>query len=481
MKVAYSKVILAIVIGWLSCCVNVMAQDDTGWLDVSSDAVSSGASMYIDGDFVSTIPAKIRVNSGRHTISFSKQNFETFEKVCDIKTDNTLCLIVSLKASGKLVKVSTAEYAEIWLDGKYLCKGSWQGFLKFGNHSFESKIPGYTSTIDVDFSLDSPENYTIPTPQPEVGSITVTSSVNGAIVKVDGKEYGRTPLTIKDKLTIGKHYIEVRLLDDTISEEIEVLKDSTVEKHYDFPNSRQVRFTSKPSSAQLTIDGLVVGNTPYSAYLSEGEYNISLHAKNHRPVTKSINVSAGQNDFNLKLKRQYIKPSSFYLSGEYQFMGLTGIKGSIGGFIKNVNIEANVVYSLNTTETIYWYIPNTMDAPYGYTYKPIYYGARLGYGFIIGNRLRITPQIGGGVVSITGHVVDEGIENPNATNGYCGVGVAGLRVDFAVAPSVAITLTPSYSLPIMQSGLYSQLIETSTTIKSYVSGFAASAGICFFF
>ena len=174
MNVAYSRVILALVIGWLSCCVNVMAQEDTGWLDVSSDAVSSGANMYIDGDFVSTIPAKVRVNSGRHTISFSKQNFETFEKVCDIKADNTLCLIVSLKASGKLVKVSTAEHAEIWLDGKFLNNGSWQGFLTFGNHSFESKIPGYATTIDVDFSNDSVAEYTIPTPQPEFGSITIT-------------------------------------------------------------------------------------------------------------------------------------------------------------------------------------------------------------------------------------------------------------------------------------------------------------------
>jgi hypothetical protein len=86
-----------------------------------------------------------------------------------------------------------------------------------------------------------------------------------------------------------------------------------------------------------------------------------------------------------------------------------------------------------------------------------------------------------GIVAITGSVVEEGAENPNATNGYSCVGVAGLRVDFAVAPSVAITLTPNYTLPLVQSGLYGQLMDTSTTIKSYVSGFTASAGVCFFF
>ena len=168
MKVAYSKFILAIVIGLLSCCVNVMAQEDTGWLDVSSDAVSSGANMYIDGEFVSTIPAKVKVNAGRHTILIQKPHYETYEKTYDIKADNTLCLVISLKASGKLVKVSTAEYAGIWLDGKFVANGSWLGFLSFGKHCFESKIPGCTSTLDVDFTKDSTAEYTIPAPSPTV-------------------------------------------------------------------------------------------------------------------------------------------------------------------------------------------------------------------------------------------------------------------------------------------------------------------------
>lgn len=481
MKVAYSKTILALVIGLLLSCVNVMAQDDTGWIDISSDVASSGANMFIDGEFVSTIPAKVKVGAGQHTISIKKQYHITYEKVYDIKADKTLCLIVSLKASGKHINISTAKYADIWLDGKFVAKGSWYGFLPYGKHCLESKIPGCVSKLDIDFSNDSGSKYTIPTPSPIVGSVVITSSVDGATVKIDGKEYGRTPLTLNEKIPVGKHYIEVSLLGNVVSEEIEILQDSVVEKHYDFPNPHKIDFRATPSSSMLSINGVVVGNTPYSTYLNEGEYSISLHAKKHRPLKKDIRVAASNNIYDLKLKRQYVRPSSFYMSGEYQFMGLTGIKGSIGGFIKNVNIEANMVYSFNTSEKVYWYIPNEIDAPYGYTYTPVYYGVRLGYGFIIGNRLRITPQIGGGVVSITGHVVEEGIENPNATNGYCGVGVAGLRVDFAVAPSVAITLTPSYSLPIMQSGLYNQLTEASSTIKSYVSGLAASAGVCVFF
>ena len=186
-------------------------------------------------------------------------------------------------------------------------------------------------------------------------------------------------------------------------------------------------------------------------------------------------------DFTFKLKRQYLKPSCFYLSGEYQLLGIEGVKGSIGGFIKNVNIEANIVYGLKESEVIYWNIPAEMIEPCGYTYKPLYLGGRVGYGFIIGTRLKITPQVGTGLLMIKGAKVIEGDRDPLANNGYCIPAVLGARVDFVVAPSVALSLTPNYSVAIVNSTLYWQLSEVSKTIKNYASGFALSAGVSFIF
>lgn len=482
MKVAHIKILLVSLFLGLFCSVNAQAQEEFGWIDISSTSESSGANLYIDGEFVTMVPAKVKVSTGKHAISVRKSHYVSYEREYDIKKDKTLCLLISLKASGKVVTLTTEEYIEVWIDNKFVGNGSWTGFLEFGKHTIDSRLPGcYPTTMEIDFDKNSDSNYTLPIPKKELGSLNITSSVDGAVVKIDGKVYGRTPLMIVEKLTIGKHYLEVTLSDKVLSREVDVTQGIVNEVFFDFSSYREVQINSKPQKSQLTINGEIVGNTPYTSYLQDGDYSITLNAKNYRLFNKNIRVSSADNTYSYKLKRQYIKPSCFYMSGEYQFLGLNGIKGSIGGFIKNVNIEANLIYSFNTSETVYWYIPNEMDVPYGYTYKPMYYGARLGYGFIIGNRLRITPQIGGGLVTITGSVVEEGVSDPKASNGYCATGVVGLRIDFAVAPSVAICITPNYSMPLVKSSLYSQIFDTSSTFKEYVSGFAASAGVCFFF
>ena len=122
-----------------------------------------------------------------------------------------------------------------------------------------------------------------------------------------------------------------------------------------------------------------------------------------------------------------------------------------------------------------------MTKPYGYSYRPMYYGGRFGYGFIIGKRLRITPQIGGGILDIRGRVVEYGLYDPEAYFCYCVTGVAGLRVDFAVTPFMAISLMPNYNIPVVKSNLYDRLLSALPTLDDCASGFALSAGICFFF
>lgn len=458
------------------------AQEGYGWVDIASDNKSSGASMYVDGEFVTTIPAKVKILSGKHKVVIIKDKYLSFERECDVQADKTFCLSISLKASGDFVEFSTANAAELWIDGKFEKKSSWKGFLTYGKHVIEARMPGCPpSTLDLDFSASSDNKYIIVSPKPLVGTANITSSPSGALVRIDGQEVGTTPIMIRDNLTVGSHYVEMTYKGTILSKEIEIEEGKTTEVAFEFPAYTLVNVETKPTNAQFVVNGEVIGETPLKTHLKEGNYNVSVYAKKHRKLEKSVTISGEETSLDLRLKRQYITPSAFYLSAEYQFMGISGIKGSIGGFIKNVNIEANAVYSFTSSETIYWNNPSTMTTPYGYEYKPLYLGARVGYGFIIGNRLRLTPQIGGGYVSLTGSVVSEGVEDPSATNGYCVSGVVGLRVDFAIAPSVALTLTPNYLIPFSKSGLYEQLSVASKTIKNYASGFAGSAGICIFF
>ena len=60
---------------------------------------------------------------------------------------------------------------------------------------------------------------------------------------------------------------------------------------------------------------------------------------------------------------------------------------------------------------------------------------------------------------IKGTKVENGASDPQTTDGYCIPGLVGARVDFAIAPSVAICVTPSYSFALVESKLYSHLLQ----------------------
>lgn len=473
---------LSFLFGLLVSAQIVTAQELVGWIDVISTPSSKGAEIYVDGQFMANVPAKLKVSVGEHKVSIQRKHYQTFDTTLDVKENDVVTLSALLNTNAKYLKISTVENAEIWIDGEYVGKGSYSNIITFGTHIFESRLPGCDPTVaELDVTSRTKELVTLAAPSPIFGSLKVASSVP-ATVRIDGKRVGETPILIDSTLNVGEHQVEISAPNHFVEKRSVIIKKGEIaEINVVLREFVDVTFTTKPNRTQLSIDGEIVGTTPYASALEIGKYDVALYARNHLPVKKTINVNKDSKDFTFKLQRQYLKPSCFYLSGEYQFLGIEGVKGSVGGFIKNFNIEANVAYGLNGSEVVYWNIPAEMTEPCGYTYKPMYFGGRIGYGFIIGTRFRVTPQAGAGLLMVEGTKVKNGDRDPMTTNGYCIPALLGARVDFVVAPSIALTLTPNYSMAIVQSELYKQLSAASTTIKGYASGIALSAGLSFIF
>ena len=475
-------IFLTFSLGLLICSHTVYAQNNIGWLEVKSTASSIGADIYIDGKFASTVPARLKVSAGKHTISIQRDFYENLEKAINIQSGQNTCLTAELRRNAKVLKIATQEDAEIWIDGKVVAIGSYSDLISFGEHTFESRLQGCRGHKEqITINAHSAESITLPAPQPIVGSIKITSNIP-ASVEIDDQHRGTTPIYIDSDITVGMHLVKISANNHrTIERVVEISEGICTELNEELSELVSVDFKSKPSASLLSINGEIVGTTPHPIQLETGEYDIEVFAKNYVPTRKTIKVTSKEKNFEFKLKRQFLKPSGFYISGEYQLLALEGIKGSLGGFIKNVNLEANVIYGLKESETIYWNSPNEMTEPSGYTYKPLYVGGRLGYSFIVGTRLRITPQVGAGIVMLKGTKVSDGVSDPKTTDGYCIPGLVGARIDFAIVPSVAICVMPNYSFSIMESKLYSQLSPASKTIKGYANGVSASAGLCFFF
>lgn len=475
-------IFLTFSLGFLICPHTAYAQNNIGWIEIKSTPSSIGADIYVDGNFTATVPAKFKATAGKHTISIQRDYYETLDKTLNVNSSQNTCLTVELQRNAKVIKISTQEDAEIWIDGEAVAIGNYSDLISFGDHTFETRLQGCKGHKEqITINAQSAESIALPAPQPIVGSIKITSNIP-ASVEIDSQNIGTTPIYIDSDITVGMHLVKISANNHkTIERVVEISEGICTELNEELSELVSVDFKSKPSASLLSINGEIVGTTPHPTQLETGEYNIAVFAKNYVPARKTIKVTSKEKNFEFKLKRQYLKSSGFYISGEYQLLALEGIKGSLGGFIKNVNLEANVIYGLKESEAIYWNSPNEMTEPSGYTYKPLYVGGRLGYGFIVGTRLRITPQVGAGIVMIKGTKVSDGVSDPKTTDGYCIPGLVGARIDFAVAPSVAICVMPNYSFSIMESKLYSQLSPASKTIKGYANGVSASAGLCFFF
>ena len=129
------------------------------------------------------------------------------------------------------------------------------------------------------------------------------------------------------------------------------------------------------------------------------------------------------------------------------------------------------------SEDIYWncIADEGQNRPVLSQYKPMIIGGKVGYGFIIGNRMRITPQGGMDLLSIHS---SEGGETSRA---YALSTSVGARLDYAVTSFIGLSLAPEYNFAVSKSDKYKSLSEISSKMKGWSDGFNCRIGLYFFF
>ena len=143
------------------------------------------------------------------------------------------------------------------------------------------------------------------------GRLLVRSTPAGALVAIDGKPVGRTPLTARD-LSLAPHTVVVSKPGFT-SETRRVslagrgaASSVTVTLEAERParpapaartaaTTGSVNVDSRPRGAQVTIDGRAVGMTPLNAPgLTPGVHTVRVELAGHKPVATKVTVKAGE-------------------------------------------------------------------------------------------------------------------------------------------------------------------------------------------
>lgn len=142
---------------------------------------------------------------------------------------------------------------------------------------------------------------TLPAPTPIYGTLKITSSPIDAVVAIDGKEVGKTPLLVKEVL-IGKRSITLSkpgYRTETVSATVEERRSSDV--NVTMSNMVSVRFKSNVPSATLSIDGKYIGLMPCSVDLSCTDHEVSMSADNFLTRTETVNISESASEINWEL------------------------------------------------------------------------------------------------------------------------------------------------------------------------------------
>lgn len=233
-------------------------------------------------------------------------------------------------------------------------------------------------------------------------------------------------------------------------------------------------------SYNITAEGYVAKDSTIELTKSEEPMELEV-ALAHVPVEVSPIVDVVDNIERPRLEPQ--KPQQkpeFYVGANYQLGGLSGVGLSVGGYIAGVNIQADVIVGMSKSEPIYW---NGLSTdPYSYTYSPLYFGLKLGYGIGIGDKLRLTPQVGVGVSKISGSVDHQGQGTDPGVTAMSVVPLSvGIRAEYMITNNIGVAVAPEFDIALQQGAPYETVSAVSSDVKGFGQGFNLKAGVFFKF
>ena len=459
--------------------VNISLKPAFGWLAVDDNETTRGAELYIDNVRIGKLPMieKPIVESGLHKVKITKKLYKMYEKDINVVDSVTFNLVAHLEANFATTQLIAGEGVEIWIDDEYKGKGTWNGPLVSGEYKVTCKKENHLDVSQIiKISKGNTEPIQLKSPIPVYGALSVSSDPSGAKVYIDGEDMGSTPIIIS-KVLIGNHTVTVSKENfKTEDQRIVVRKDSL--EHVVFQLKDFARFTinTDPQNASVYIDDSYCGISPHSFESASGSHRIKIQKYKYQTLEKNVEFKSSSPELNFKLKRQYQFPSVFYLQATGDLnSGAFIYGGTLGCYIKNINIEGYYMLPSGEGERVYW--SQGEYRPEWATYKTtLITGGRAGYGIILGRRARLTPQLGGHLVNY-----EKKDGNMYEHSFHCVSASIGARFEYVIASGFGMSATPEFRIPLVKSDDYNAVSSVDKYVKNMSEGIHLNFGLyCYF-
>lgn len=320
----------------------------------------SGLDIFIDGKATGkTTPATITgVESGEHTVTLKSKWYQPRSKKVAVSDEETTYLDMSLEAVYGTVSVKTRPASDIYIDGKKVGFGSYEGKLVEGVHTFSAKKERYESdNSEKEIIAGKVANIQLNL-SPRYGSLDVASSPMNASIYLNGKDYGETPQIIND-LLVGEYTLVLKRAGYEDKEKTLFIKENqTSQVNMTMTNTVSVYISSNPTGAKIYVNGNYEGYAPQYIEMPIGKATVNLEKSKFRSTRETINVKQDQTRFNIQMNpdTKYYTTKGSALLQSTLFPGLGGIKTSqyevptaISFFIAGVDIWY-VLYSFSNPD-----------------------------------------------------------------------------------------------------------------------------------
>ena len=276
---------------------NLQLKPDFGTLNISSLPENGAGVSFNNMPTGKVTPCTIEmVKSGDLTLTLNRDMYETTTQRITLAAGETKQVAVTMNPTFAQVTVTSEPAADVYVNGQFKAKAVWQGRLNPGVYTFEAKLEKYTTATEKQtVIIGQPLNVKM-SPTPKTGNLKIMTTPFDATIKIDGKDLGKTPLTLKNYL-IGDYTVELSLTGyATTYQKVTIMEGQMAEINAMLQNGMQVYISSEPTGADLFIDDKSAGKTPYSGNLGFGSYKLRIES-NGKKAEKDIQVSHGGTAF----------------------------------------------------------------------------------------------------------------------------------------------------------------------------------------
>ena len=336
---------------------------------------------------------------------------------------------VTLRANFSEVTLKVDAEADIYINNEMKGTRSWTGALRAGTYLVECRqLNHQTSSQYLTVTENDSRTFDLDAPAPITGTLALTSSPLGAKITIDGKDYGTTPANIND-LLVGSHIVTI-----------------TSEGYQEA--SRTFIVQENQTTALNLAMSPILAEKP-QPQMQEKKEEVKKPANPVAPkVSAPSTTSVGG----------YIQPA-------VQAGTMMGFGGNIGLYISDFNVEAYATMGMGK-EAVPMYNTSSL-ATLEANISCMMFGGKIGYGINASSSVRVTPQVGVGVLNVSGDDV--------GSSAICAT--AGVRIEIGLGKSFGISLTPEGQFAVSKKEVFKQLEETSTKIKGWGTGANLRVGV----